>query len=110
LTGPQVGIYQFDAAALQWGQDAVARAVAVGCDLLIVDEIGRLELERGDGFYQVLQLLQTSVVLRSLLVVRFELLERFRRHMPDLEFITFEVTATSRPALPFEITERLFLG
>jgi nucleoside-triphosphatase len=110
FAGPQVGIYQFDAAALQWGQEAVARAVAVGCDLLIVDEIGRLELERNEGFHQVLQLLQTSVVLRSLLVVRFELLGRLRRHMPDLEFITFEVTAASRPALPFEITERLFLA
>jgi nucleoside-triphosphatase THEP1 len=110
FSGPQVGIYQFDPAALQWGQEAVARAIAVGCDLLIVDEIGRLELVRNEGFYPVLRLLQTSVVLRSLLVVRSELLDRFRAHMPDLEFITFEITAANRPVLPFEITERLFLA
>ncbi len=110
FAGPQVGIYQFDPAALQWGREAVSRAIAVGCDLLIVDEIGRLELVRNEGFHQVLRLLQTSIVLRSLLVVRFELLDRFRAHMPDLEFITFEVTAANRHVLPFEITERLFLA
>jgi nucleoside-triphosphatase THEP1 len=110
FSGPQVGIYQFDPAALQWGQEAVARAIAVGCDLLIVDEIGRLELEFNEGFYQVLQLLQTSIVLRSLLVVRFGLLEKFRHHVPELEFITFEVTEGNRHTLPFEISERLFLS
>jgi nucleoside-triphosphatase THEP1 len=110
FAGPQVGVYQFDRAALQWGQEAVARAIAVGCDLLIVDEIGRLELEHNDGFGNVLELVQTSIVLRSLLVVRFELLEKFGRRMTDFEFITFEVTADNRHTLPFEIAERLFLS
>jgi nucleoside-triphosphatase len=110
FSGPQVGIYEFDAAALQWGQDVVARAIAVGCDLLIVDEIGRLELQQDNGFNQVLNLLETSVVLRSLLVVRAELLDLFRQRLPSLQFISFEVTRDNRYSLPFEIADRFFLA
>ena len=109
FSGPQVGIYEFDAAALQWGQDVVARAIAVGCDLLIVDEIGRLELQQGSGFNQILNLLETSVVLRSLLVVREELLDLFQHRLPELDFITFEVTPENRSTLPFDIADRFFL-
>ena len=110
FSGPQVGIYEFDAAALQWGQDVVARAIAVGCDLLIVDEIGRLELQQANGFNQVLNLLETSVVLRSLLVVRAELLDLFQQRLPSLQFISFEVTPDNRYSLPFEIADRFFLA
>jgi len=107
--GPHVGPYHFDPAALQWGQDVIARAIAVGCDLLIVDEIGRLELEQNKGFNHILHLLATSVVPRSLLVVRATLLDTFRRRWPELEFVTFEVTEGNRDILPLEIAERLFL-
>ena len=110
LSGPQVGDYQFDSTALQWGQDAVARSIAVGCDLLIVDEIGRLELEQNDGFGQVLDLLDTSVVQRSLLVVRTELLDKFRRRLPELQFITFEATDANRRHLASQIIDKLFLS
>jgi nucleoside-triphosphatase THEP1 len=110
FAGPRVGPYRFSRRALQWGQDVVARAIAVGCDLLVVDEIGRLELERNEGFDHVLDLLETSIVLRSLVVVRATLLGTFRQRLPELEFITFEVTDNNRHTLPLEITERLFLA
>lgn len=108
--GPSVGPYHFDPLALQWTQDVVARAIAVGCDLLIVDEIGRLELEQKQGVHHVLDLLQTSVVLRSLLVVRATLLDAFRRRLPELAFITFVVTDDNRKTLPSEIAQRFFLA
>lgn len=107
--GPSVGPYHFDPAALQWGQGILARAIAVGCDLLVVDEIGRLELEQNTGFNQVLDLLVTSVVPRSLLVVRGALLDAFRRRLPGLSYITSEVTTANRNAVPAEVTRRLFL-
>jgi len=109
FSGPSVGPYHFDPVALQWGQAVIARAIAIGCDLLIVDEIGRLELEQDSGFSQVLQLLETSIVLRSLLVVRETLLDKFHCRLPDLQIITFEVTGDNRHTLPFEIAQRLFL-
>jgi nucleoside-triphosphatase THEP1 len=109
FSGPRVGVYRFDPEALRWGQEAVARAVAVGCDLLIVDEIGRLELEQNRGFSHVLSLLETSIVLRSLLVVRLELLQQFHLRLPDLAFITFAVSDDNRSTLPLKIADRLFL-
>jgi nucleoside-triphosphatase THEP1 len=107
-TGPRVGDYQFDSAALQWGQDAVARSVAMGCDLLVVDEIGRLELEHSDGFAQVLDLLEIGIVQRSLLVVRTELLDKFQRRLPRLQFVTFEATSANRRYLASAIMDQLF--
>jgi len=106
---PRIGSYCFDPAGLQWGADALARAIGEGCDLLVVDEIGRLELEHNIGYAGVLDLLATSVVPRSLLVVRTALLEAFHRRLPGLRPIVFEVTVDNRSALPVEIAERLFL-
>ncbi|MBC7261546.1 MAG: hypothetical protein H5T63_06000 [Chloroflexi bacterium] len=107
--GPHVGPYYFDPEALRWGQDVVAEAIGMGCDLLIIDEIGRLELEQDTGFNHILDLLVTSVVPRCLLVVRDTLLDAFRRRVPELEFVIFEVTVDNRNTLPVEITQRLFL-
>ncbi len=109
FSGPSVGAYEFDAEALRWGQEVVARAIAAGCDLLIVDEIGRLELERDGGFSQVLSLLETGIVLRSLLVVRHELLGKFRLRLPNLVHAVFEASEHNRDTLPPEMAEWLFL-
>lgn len=106
--GPCVGPYHFDPAALEWGQNIVASAIITGCDLLIVDEIGRLELEQGAGFQRVLPLLATGSMSNSLIVVRDTLLDAFRRHLPDLETRLFEVTLENRNALHMEIVELIF--
>ncbi|MEM4723559.1 MAG: nucleoside-triphosphatase [Candidatus Hadarchaeum sp.] len=108
--GPHVGPYYFDPEVLQWAQDVISEAIGMGCDLLIIDEIGRLELEQNTGFHQVLDLLMTSILPRCLLVVRETLLDAFRRRLPELEFIVFEVTVDNRRALAVEIAERLFLS
>jgi nucleoside-triphosphatase THEP1 len=108
--GPQMGPYFFDPAVLEWAHDAIARGIALDCDLLIIDEIGRLELEQGLGFSQVLDLLGTSIVVRSLLVVRASLLEAFHQRLPSLEFVTFIVTPDNRADLAAEIAQRLFLS
>ena len=109
FSGPSVGVYQFDARALQWGREIVARAIAAGCDLLIVDEIGRLELERSEGFGAVLRLLETGIVLRSLLVVRRELLDKFRLRLPELQHVTFDISDDNRQTLPHDLAEWFFL-
>ena len=106
--GPHIGPYHFDPAALRWAQDAMLRGMAVCSDLLMVDEIGHLELEQGQGFGQVLELLETSAALRRLLVVRSSLLAAFLRRLPELEFAAFEVTAENRTHLPAELAAYLF--
>ena len=54
LGGPSIGLYSFDAAALDWAVGVVDGAIGA-CDLLIVDEIGKLELWRGIGLAPVEQ-------------------------------------------------------
>ena len=108
--GPSVGPFHFDPVVLQWGYDIVAGAIATGCDLLVVDEIGRLELEQNTGFGRLLDLLTASTVPRSLLVVRSALLIAFRRRVPGLGHATFEVTLGNRDAAPTQVAQRLSLS
>ena len=121
---PSVGPFHFDPEVLQWGYDIVAQAIATGCDLLVVDEIGRLELEQNTGFSRVLDLLATEGVRSDpagrgtagvqrmaghhLLVVRRSLLPALRQRLAALEFVTFEVTVGNRDNLASQIVERLF--
>jgi len=107
--GPSVGPFHFDPAVLQWGYDIVAQAIVARCDLLVVDEVGRLELEQNTGFGRALDLVATSAVQRILLVVRSSLLDAFRRRWPQLSFATFEVTADNRDVAPGIVAERLSL-
>jgi nucleoside-triphosphatase THEP1 len=110
--GPEVGDYCFDAGALQWGQEVIVRAIAARYDLLIVDEIGRLELERDTGFKQALDMLAARSHQppggHSLLVVRKPLLPMLRLRLPKLDLITFELTMDNRDTVASEIFERLF--
>lgn len=107
--GPTVGPFHFDPAVLQWGYDIVAEAVAEGCDLLVMDEVGRLELEQDTGFAPALDLLVGDVVPRGLLVVRSALLDAFRRRVLHLEYVTFEVTIHNREAAPVQVAQWLLL-
>jgi nucleoside-triphosphatase THEP1 len=110
--GPRVGDYYFDAGALQWGQDVIVQAIATTYDLLVVDEIGRLELEQSTGFHQALDALgaRTAQLIagHSLLVVRKPLLPTFRLRTPNFKFVTFEVTVENRDTVAAEIIECLF--
>jgi nucleoside-triphosphatase THEP1 len=56
LGGPRVGPYTFDPAGLARVLRVLRRAATAGCDLLMVDEIGPLELEQGKGFAPILDL------------------------------------------------------
>jgi len=54
LGGPRIGRYSFDANVLSWVIGELRRAISQGCDLLIVDEIGPLELEQEKGLAPLL--------------------------------------------------------
>jgi len=71
--------YRFDVSALAWG--AAVLAAACPCDLLIVDEIGPLELERGQGWVNALDLLRTDSFKSAVVVVRPHLLNTFEQAM-----------------------------
>ncbi|MCR4407944.1 MAG: nucleoside-triphosphatase [Anaerolineae bacterium] len=114
LGGPRVGCYYFMADAFPWANAVIASAVEAGCDLLVVDEIGPLELMQGGGLIPALDLL--DAIPRALVVVRLSLVEALRNRLQTKQWTTptlpslrvFVTTLDSRDRLPKEITGWLF--
>ncbi|MBU0494263.1 MAG: hypothetical protein KKA73_17120 [Chloroflexi bacterium] len=89
----RTGRYRFDPTALAWGADVLASATP--CDVLIVDELGPLELERGQGWANALDVLRAGRFRLAVVVVRPALLATLARAVPDLP--TRVVTLPSDP-------------
>jgi len=97
-TGPggvPVGRYIFDPDTLAWGAEILAHSTP--CDLLVVDELGPLEME-GDGWAVGMDILQAGRFHLGLVVVRPELVTRVLERFPDAW--TLEVTPENRDGLP----------
>ena len=77
--------YRFDLEAIQWGVKLLEAACP--CDVLIVDELGPLELERGQGWANALDVLRRGQFRLAVVVVRPTLLDTFHRllHSKPLE-------------------------
>ncbi len=64
--------WKFDPSALEWGDQILAASTP--CDILVVDELGPLELERGGGWQSGLAAVDSGQYAIALVVVRAELL------------------------------------
>ncbi len=106
LGGPAVGAYSFDASALDWAVGAVEGAIGA-CDLLIVDEIGKLELWRGVGLAPILPRLAAGEAERALVLVRDSLLGELQAHLIGFEQVVFNVGEENRDALPPAVLSEL---
>ncbi len=107
LGGPSAGPYSFDADALDWATGVIERDTGT-CDLLIVDEIGRLELVEGTGLAPVLPHLSSGRVGLSLVLVRDSLLERLKTRLGPAELAVFAISVDNRKELPSKIADELF--
>lgn len=67
----------------------------VGCDLFVVDELGPLELLRGQGYVQALELLDAQAVSSALVVVRPALLDEVRARWGSFEAMTPESSVSA---------------
>jgi nucleoside-triphosphatase len=82
--GPvRTAAYRFHPAALAWG--AAALTAATPCDLLLIDELGPLELVRGEGWAGALDVLRSGGFRLAVVVVRPALLEAFRAAVPGVD-------------------------
>ena len=101
--GPRTAKYSFNAKGIAFGVREVEKGIS--SSLLVVDEIGHLEL-RGEGFAKVIELIRTGRVKNCVLVIRKELLSAF---LPQLntESSVFETTLDNRDQLPQEIGKLL---
>jgi nucleoside-triphosphatase len=81
------GNWLFDAAAFTWGNQVLEASLP--CDLLIVDELGPLELVRGEGWTSALAVLRQPRYRVGLVVVRPELVEIARQSLPIARVMAF---------------------
>ena len=97
--GPHTVKYFFNPEGIDFGIRAIDRGIA--SDILLVDELGHLEL-RGEGFAGVIEQITAGQVKTCIVVIRKELLSDF---LPQLGATTsvFETTIGNRNQLPGEI-------
>lgn len=107
LGGPRTSRYSFDADVFSWVIARLRAAISRGCDLLIVDEIGPLELKQRQGLAPVLSDLPAEG-LPLLLVVRPELVGQLQKRLSIIPFRIFTVTQGNRQILADTILKELF--
>ncbi len=66
--------WSFDTEVLNWGNDRLA--LATPCDLLVVDELGLLEFERGEAWQNGLSAIQSGRFRGAVVVIRPELIDK----------------------------------
>jgi nucleoside-triphosphatase THEP1 len=108
LDGPRVGAYVFDSSGLAGAIAAIRAAMTNGVDLLFLDEVGPLELERGEGFAPLLKELHLDGPGHVCMVVRPSLLPELRRRLGRIDFGIYTVTEQNRTILPPIILRELF--
>ena len=99
------GRYRFVPSTLEWGSDLLTGATP--CDLLIVDELGPLELTLGLGLEAALDVLDEGAFSLALVVVRPELLDTLRKQLHCAETRVVEVDLQNRDQLPRQIVSLL---
>lgn len=103
--GVRWGRYRFVPSSLEWGVRLLADATP--CDLLVVDELGPLELEMGRGLVPALDVLTGGGFSLALVVVRPALLGEIKERLQGRERDIVEVTLSNRDQLPTRILSRL---
>jgi len=108
VDGPVIGPWRFHNSGLEWGDAVMARAVP--CDLLVVDEIGPLELIYETGWTQALPALRSGGYRVGLVVVRPALVEPLLRRIEGTRMMTVTVTQSNRDRLPVDLVAQLAGG
>jgi nucleoside-triphosphatase THEP1 len=83
--GPRTARWHFHADVLEWCNQVLKSAVP--CDLLVVDELGPLELERNEGMLAGFEAIDSGLYQLSLTVVRPSLLDKALGHWQGAEVV-----------------------
>lgn len=104
--GVQAGAFRFSDEAVVFGRRALDPSILRACQLVIIDEIGPLEI--GGGVWAPsLELLLESAPIPLLLVVRPSLVEEVSRRWSFKPEFIWSAGKASREALPGEMAARL---
>lgn len=106
LEGPRWGRFAFCQAAFDWSNRIVQEALSDPLDLLLLDELGPLELERQEGFWPAWQALLAAKRI-GLVVVRPALLAAAQEMAGQRPLQVWTVTRENRDELPARIAAGL---
>ncbi len=95
------GRYRFVRATLEWAAELLRGATP--CDLLVVDELGPLELKLGQGLVAALGVLEEGAFSLALVVVRPELVDDVRERLRSAETSVMQVGPLNREQLAGQI-------
>lgn len=93
-----LGQWLFDSSVIDWGNEIFASSLP--CDLFIVDELGPLELLRGEGWSSALAALRQKTYKIAVAVVRPTLLETAQKAFPESQVLHLPQNATDFLARP----------
>ncbi len=96
-----LGPFRFRREVLEWGAAALERATP--CDLLVIDELGPLELERGSGWVRAFDLLARGGCRLAVVVIRLELLTKARLRLQPRSARVIELSPENREHVPHEL-------
>ena len=105
--GQQGCRYRFDPEVLAWASGVLDHAAGLTDSLLVVDEIGPLELKQDQGFAGILAPLSQGKVARALVVVRHQCLQNLLTRLGSVTTAVFTVTAHSRNQIPLDLVSWL---
>ena len=94
--GHTVGSYCFDETVFAWAQEQVMSDLLSPQDLVIIDEIGRLEMLQNKGFAAALDILPQSDAHHALLVVRQSVLTWTQGRLPGMATTTIHMDEANR--------------
>jgi len=103
--GPRVGIWTFDPASIVWGQQILTSFPP--SDLLVIDEIGPLELEMGQGLTNAVDALHRADYRLALVTLRPALVETVTTKLNDLDVSTVTLDEHNRDGQPQAIVNRI---
>ena len=94
--GRTIGSYRFDENVLAWAQEQVISDLRSPLDMVIIDEIGRLEMLQNKGFAAALDILSHADTRQALLVVRQSVLTWTQDHLRDVATTTIHMNEANR--------------
>lgn len=99
------GRFRFNPETLSWAKEVLSQSVP--CDLLVIDEIGPLEIERGAGWVTAFEVLHSRAFALAVVVVRPELVARAQLRLPGFAPTVLTATRDNRDSLPAVLIEML---
>ncbi len=103
---PDVGVYRLEGDAIDWARGVLAAALFSDIDLLVIDEIGPLELKRGGGFAFALEpLADPERIPNAIVIVRRELVDELAERLGRPDMVRVEVTEGDRGQAPGQLVK-----